>query len=110
VSATLQPAVAAAPGTFARAEGLELVGEVSGSGYKAGAALVRRADGQVVQLGPLMYALLAEIDGARDHEALAAAMSERLGRRLGAAGAGDERRERRRHQRQRRGTADQRTP
>ena len=55
----------------ARVEGLELLGEVSGSGYKDGAALVRRADGQMVQLGPLMYALLEEIDGERDHAALA---------------------------------------
>src|SRR3954470_15148008 len=73
-----------APGTFARAEGLELLGEVSGSGYKDGAALVRRADGQMVQLGPLMYGLLEEVDGRRDHAALAAVMSERLGRRLDA--------------------------
>src|SRR5688572_6488516 len=71
-----------APAAFARAEGLELLGEVSGSGYKDGVALVRRADGQMVQLGPLMYGLLEEIDGERDHEALAAAMCERLGRRL----------------------------
>src|SRR3954471_2474331 len=71
-----------APGTFARAEGLELLGEVSGSGYKDGAALVRRADGQMVQLGRLMYALLEAIDGERDQAALAAAMSERLGRRV----------------------------
>src|SRR3954451_17240060 len=73
-----------APRPFARAEGLELLGEVSGSGYKDGAALVRRADGQVVQLGPLTYALLEAIDGTRDHAALAAAMSERLGRRVEA--------------------------
>src|SRR4051794_34686118 len=85
MTATVQrPAAAPAPGTFAQAEGLELLGDVSGSGYKDGAALVRRADGQMVQLGPLMYALLAAIDGARDHEALAAAMSERLGRRVDA--------------------------
>jgi putative peptide zinc metalloprotease protein len=88
VSATIDRPVAtiapAAPGTFARAEGLELIGEVSGSGYKDGAALVRRADGQMVQLGPMMYALLEEIDGARDPAALAAAMSERIGRRLDA--------------------------
>jgi len=87
MSATVERPVAPpvpAPGTFARAEGLELLGEVSGSGYKDGAALVRRADGQMVQLGPLMYALLEAIDGTRDHEALAAAMSERLGRRLDA--------------------------
>lgn len=88
MSATVDRPVATiapdAPGTFARAEGLGLLGDVSGSGYKEGAALVRRADGQMVQLGPLMYGLLEEIDGRRDHEALAAAMSERLGRRLDA--------------------------
>src|SRR3954447_10141381 len=70
------------PAPLERAGGLELLGAVSGSGYKAGAALVRRADGQMVQLGPLMYALLEAIDGERDQEALAAAMSERLGRRV----------------------------
>src|SRR4051794_34698308 len=75
---------ATAPPALARADGLELLGEVSGSGYKDGAALVRRADGQMVQLGPLMYALLEAIDGVRDDEALAAAMSERLGRRVEA--------------------------
>src|SRR3954453_19715777 len=69
---------------LARAEGLELLGEVRGSGHKAGAALVRRADGQIVQVGPLMYGLLEEIDGERDASSLAAAMSERLGRRLDA--------------------------
>ena len=83
MSATVdRPVAPAAPGTFARAEGLELLGEFSGSGYKDGVALVRRADGQMVQLGPLMYGLLEEIDGERDHEALAAATAERLGRRL----------------------------
>jgi putative peptide zinc metalloprotease protein len=74
----------AAPGAFARAQGLELLGAVSGSGYRDGAALVRRADGQIVQLGPLMYALLEALDGRRDRAALAAAMSERLGRRVSA--------------------------
>src|SRR3954469_21509401 len=74
------PAAEAAP--LARVAGLELLGTVSGSGYKEGAALVRRADGQMVQLGPLMYALLEAIDGERDHAALADAVTERLGRRL----------------------------
>src|SRR3954462_14860485 len=60
------------------AEGLELLGEVHGSGYKDGACLVRRADGQMVQLGQLMYALLECADGRRDVHELAAAMSERL--------------------------------
>jgi putative peptide zinc metalloprotease protein len=69
---------------LARAEGLELLGEVRGSGYKDGARLARRSDGQMVQLPPLMYGLLEEVDGERDVHALAASMSERLGRRLQA--------------------------
>jgi putative peptide zinc metalloprotease protein len=73
-----------APRALARAEGLEMLGEVSGSGYKEGMALVRRADGQMMQLGPLMYGLLEELDGERDLAALAAATSGRLGRRLEA--------------------------
>src|SRR4051795_3703354 len=82
MSVTEEPAVAvrAAPDTLRLAEGLELLGEVHGSGYKEGAALVRRGDGQMVQLGPLMYALLASIDGRRDAGELAEAMSDVLGR------------------------------
>ena len=68
---------------FERAEGLELLGDVSGSGYREGAALVRRADGQMVQLPPLMYALLDAVDGHSDSAALAAAMQDRLGRGVG---------------------------
>src|SRR5215208_3491494 len=71
------------PRALARAEGLELLGEVSGSGYKDGIRLARRADGQMVQLGPLLYGLLEEVDGRRDVAALAEATSQRLGRRLG---------------------------
>src|SRR4051812_36264312 len=80
MAATVDRPVSTAP--LARADGLELLGDVSGSGYKEGAALVRRADGQMVQLGPLMYALLEAIDGTRDHAALADAVTQRLGRRL----------------------------
>src|SRR5436305_12804521 len=69
-------------GALDRAQGVELLGDVHGSGYKEGAALVRRADGQMVQLGPLMYGLLASIDGRRDVDALADALSERLGRQV----------------------------
>src|SRR5689334_3082137 len=67
---------------LARAEGLELLGELHGSGYKDGASLVRRADGQVVQLGPLQYGLLECIDGQRDGAQLAEALSENVGRRV----------------------------
>src|SRR3954462_3972349 len=76
------PTPGEAPPALARAEGLELLGEVSGSGYKDGASLVRRADGQMVQLGPLQYGLLDAVDGDRDLETLATATSDRLGRRL----------------------------
>jgi putative peptide zinc metalloprotease protein len=68
--------------SLGRADGVELLGPVHGSGYRDGAALVRRADGQMVQLGPLMYALLECADGERDRAALAAAISERVGRKL----------------------------
>ena len=71
------------PSALDRAEGVELLGNVHGSGYKEGAALVRRADGQMVQLGPLMYALLESLDGRRSPAELAQAMSERLDRRFG---------------------------
>src|SRR3954468_23302827 len=81
-TAAVQETSVMAPAALDRAAGVELLGAVSGSGYKDGAALVRRGDGQMVQLGPLMYALLEEIDGRRDNAALAAAMSERLGRLL----------------------------
>jgi putative peptide zinc metalloprotease protein len=65
---------------LAPAAGLELLGAVPGSGYENGAALVRRADGQTVQLGPLMYALLEELDGHRDSTELSEAMCDKLGR------------------------------
>jgi putative peptide zinc metalloprotease protein len=66
-----------------RAAGAELLGGVPGSGYKQGASLVRRADGQVVQLGPLLYGLLTCVDGRRDHGEIAEALSEHLGRAVG---------------------------
>src|SRR4051794_33501418 len=69
-------------GALERAAGIELLGTVQGSGYRGGAALVRRADGQMVHLGPLLYGLLDCIDGRRSLDDLAAEMTSRLGRRL----------------------------
>ena len=40
----------------ARADGVELIGEMQGSGYREPPALVRRGDGQTLQLTPLLYA------------------------------------------------------
>src|SRR6185437_17160405 len=75
------PVEAPAQPVLDRAEGIELLGDLHGAGYKDGAALVRRADGQMVQLGPLMYGLLEAADGKRSNGELAALLSERLGRR-----------------------------
>jgi putative peptide zinc metalloprotease protein len=63
-----------------RADGVELIGEMAGSGYRVPPSLVRRADGQTIQLTPLLYATLREIDGRRDPENVAAAVSESTGR------------------------------
>jgi putative peptide zinc metalloprotease protein len=88
MTATAEPPAtqveAPAQGGLDLGQGVELLGEVHGSGYKEGAALVRRGDGQMVQLGPLMYGLLESVDGHRDAAQIAEAMSERLGRRLSA--------------------------
>jgi putative peptide zinc metalloprotease protein len=63
-----------------RAVGIELIGELPGSGYKKPPSLVRRADGQTVQLTPLLYLLLEEVDGTRSYDEVAAAVSDRFGR------------------------------
>jgi putative peptide zinc metalloprotease protein len=63
-----------------RAEGIELIGEMAGSGYKVPPSLVRRADGQTIQLTPLLYATLREIDGNRTPAQVASAVSEATGR------------------------------
>ena len=96
VDRPVEPTPGEPPRALARAEGLELLGDVSGSGYKDDVALVRRADGQMVQLGPLQYALLDAIDGERDLPALAAAASEQLGPRAAGRARRQDRREARR--------------
>ena len=52
-----------------------MLGEVAGSGYRQAPSLVRRADGQTIQLTPLLYRVLEEIDGTRDLDAVAAAVA-----------------------------------
>lgn len=71
----------------ARADGVELLGEAQGSGYRATQALVRRADGQVLQLTQLLYLVLETLDGARDDASVAAEVSRRYGRTLAAEDA-----------------------
>ena len=66
------------------AEGVELLGEYKGSGYSQPPSLVRRPDGQVIQMSPLLYQVTSRIDGARDPEAIAGLVSASLGRSLTA--------------------------
>ena len=66
------------------ADGVELLGEYKDSGYSQPPSLVRRADGQVVQMSPLLYQVTCRIDGARDPAAIAQLVSADLGRSLTA--------------------------
>lgn len=77
------PAAGAAPtagGTPVRAEGVTLIGEMVGSGYRVPPALARRADGQTVQLTPLLYATLEALDDRRTYAEVAAHVAAGTGR------------------------------
>ena len=81
------PPPAGAPGAGAAprlADGVELLGEYQGSGYSQPPSLVRRPDGQVIQMSPLLYRVTGRIDGSRDPAAIAELVSEDLGRSLTA--------------------------
>ncbi|WP_285115420.1 hypothetical protein [Leifsonia sp. fls2-241-R2A-40a] len=67
-----------------RADGVQLLGSLRGSGYREPPALVRRSDGQTLQLTPLLYAILDEIDGRSSSADVAARASDRVGRLVGA--------------------------
>ena len=75
---------AAADQVLRRADGVRLIGEMKGSGYRVPPALARRGDGQTLQLTSLLYAVLQEIDGQRDADEVAAAVSEATGRHVSA--------------------------
>jgi putative peptide zinc metalloprotease protein len=92
-SATASATPAAAAGVVAeppggpvpaRATGVELIGEIPGSGYRRAPALARRPDGQMVQLTPLLYLILAAIDGRRGYDEIAARVSPVLNRLVSA--------------------------
>src|SRR5271154_6948257 len=79
------PAHTSGPAAAPRlADGVELLGEYQGSGYSQPPSLVRRADGQVIQMSPLLYQVTCRIDGSRDPAAIARLVSADLGRSLNA--------------------------
>jgi len=62
------------------ADAVELIGEYQGSGFIEPRYLVRRADGQVIQLPRLLYLLLARLDGQRDFSQLAKILTAEFGK------------------------------
>ncbi|MEU2051775.1 hypothetical protein [Streptomyces bungoensis] len=59
--------------------GLQTLGEYQGSGFTERRYLVRRGDGQVIQLSRLLYLVVASIDGVRDTETISHRVSARYG-------------------------------
>ena len=81
----LAPADVPGPAPAPRlADGVELLGEYQNSGYSQPPSLVRRPDGQVIQMSRLLYQVTSRIDGSRCPEAVADAVSADLGRSLSA--------------------------
>jgi putative peptide zinc metalloprotease protein len=66
------------------ADGVELLGELRDSGFEKPPALIRRADGQMIQLSLLLYLVACRIDGTRALDAIATLVSGDLGRPLSA--------------------------
>jgi putative peptide zinc metalloprotease protein len=66
----------------ARVDGVQLIGEMVGSGYRIPPALVRRGDGQVFQLTPLLYHVLHAVDGRRSWAEIADLVGRGLGRKV----------------------------
>src|SRR5918997_2520591 len=65
-----------------RVDGIQLIGEMVGSGYRTPPSLVRREDGQVLQLTPLLYLVLNAVDGRRSCAEIAAVVGQASSRSL----------------------------
>jgi putative peptide zinc metalloprotease protein len=77
-----------APGTVRTrprlADGVELLGRLDGSGFKEPPCMVRRQDGQMVQLPGLLYGVAERADGRRELGGIAEELSHRIGRGISA--------------------------
>jgi putative peptide zinc metalloprotease protein len=84
------PAVSPSPQTHSaswrRTAGLTFLGQAQGSGLREPVYLVRRGDGQMVQLSDLLHDVLLEVEASRSVDEIADATSERQGRRLTSEG------------------------
>jgi putative peptide zinc metalloprotease protein len=66
---------------------VELLGPLRGSAHRTQPHLVRRGDGQTIQLTALLYSVLEAIDGHRTYDDLAAAVTEAAGKQATAEDA-----------------------
>lgn len=73
---------AALPGL---ADGVQLLGQYADSGLRDAGYLVRRSDGQVLQLTRLLYLVISHLDGRADASLVAGRVSADLGRLVSAA-------------------------
>src|SRR6185437_6623862 len=64
------------------APGVELLGEMKDSGFAEPRSLVKRPDGQMIQLSRLLYLVAAAMDGIRGADDIATAVSAEFGRTL----------------------------
>ena len=64
------------------APGVELLGEMKDSGFAEPRSLVKRPDGQMIQLSRLLYLVAAAMDGIRGADGIATAVSAEFGRTL----------------------------
>jgi putative peptide zinc metalloprotease protein len=80
---TTQAPTAVAPPK--RAAGVELLGRYEGSGFKESPYLVRRGDGQMIQLPRLLYLVAEEATGAQSCDQIADSVGPAINRRVGPA-------------------------
>ena len=66
------------------AEGIELIGEYEGSGFKEAPYIARRGDGQTIQLTQLLHLVAEHCDGTRDEREIARLVGEKFGRKVSA--------------------------
>ena len=78
------PAHSPATPAPALADGIQLLGETKGSGYRQAPSLVRRADGQTIQLTRLLYLVLEAVDGRRSLEEIAQHAGSQSGKPISA--------------------------
>ena len=72
----------------ALSRGAELIGEFESSGYREPPALIRRADGQIVRLHPLLFEVARQLDGRQPLTSVAGAVARETGAELTAEQVG----------------------